>query len=110
SRIDNDCQYQGIVVGDTGPGIPPADLEHLFERNYRGVQAEGDIPGTGLGLAIAQTLMREMQGYIEVISPAVGTPWMPVSALQNPESEANCVGPGSAFIVWLAEVERLATS
>ncbi len=95
-------QYQGIVVSDTGPGIPAEDLVRLFERNYRGVQAEGDIPGTGLGLAIAQSLVAEMQGFIEVISPAVGTPWLPTSAF---DAES---GPGTVFIVWLLEVERRA--
>lgn len=103
SRINGSAQYQGIVVGDTGPGIPPADRARLFERNFRGVQAEGDLPGTGLGLAIAQSLMLEMQGFIEVISPAVSTPWMPpVSTFPD----ASAVGPGSVFIVWLLEVER----
>ncbi|MEM8502195.1 MAG: ATP-binding protein [Cyanobacteria bacterium P01_D01_bin.1] len=95
-------QYQGVVIGDTGPGIPADDLARLFERNYRGVQAEGDIPGTGLGLAIAQSLVAEMQGFIEVISPAAGTPWLPASAF---DAES---GPGTAFIVWLLEVERRA--
>lgn len=90
--------YQGIVVGDTGPGIPASDLARLFERHYRGVQAEGVIPGTGLGLAIAQSLVGEMQGSIEVISPAVGTPWMPI---------ASTSGAGTVFIVWLLEVERI---
>ena len=93
-------QYQGIVVGDTGPGIPADDLVRLFERNYRGVQADGDIPGTGLGLAIAQSLTAEMQGFIEVISPAAGTPWLPVDAFKSGS------GPGTVFIVWLLEVER----
>ena len=93
-------QYQGVVIGDTGPGIPAEDLVRLFERNYRGVQAESDIPGTGLGLAIAQSLVAEMQGFIEVISPAAGTPWLPTSAF---DAES---GPGTVFIVWLLEVER----
>ncbi|NEQ26957.1 MAG: sensor histidine kinase, partial [Microcoleus sp. SIO2G3] len=45
-------RMQGVAIADTGPGIPAADRSHLFERHYRGVQAEGEIPGTGLGLAI----------------------------------------------------------
>ena len=102
SRYSAQGQYQGIVVGDTGPGIPAEDLVRLFERNYRGVQAKGDIPGTGLGLAIAQSLIAEMQGFIEVVSPAAGTPWLPASAF-NTDS-----GPGTVFIMWLLEVERRA--
>ncbi|MGL5806928.1 MAG: GAF domain-containing sensor histidine kinase, partial [Xenococcaceae cyanobacterium] len=56
--------YQGIAIGDTGYGIPLEDRQHLFERHYRGAQAEGDIPGTGLGLAIAKELLEKMQGKI----------------------------------------------
>jgi signal transduction histidine kinase len=62
---------QVIAVSDNGPGIPPADLAHVFERHYRGAQAETEIPGTGLGLAIASTLIEQMQGRIEVFSPAI---------------------------------------
>jgi hypothetical protein len=60
-----------ISVSDTGPGIPPEDLPHLFERHYRGVQAQGAIPGSGLGLAIARTLMEQMHGKIQGFSPAL---------------------------------------
>jgi signal transduction histidine kinase len=57
-----------IYVQDTGVGIPESDLPHLFERNFRGRQAEGDISGTGLGLAIANELVQQMEGSIHVIS------------------------------------------
>lgn len=106
SRSADRAHYQGIVVGDTGPGIPPEDLARLFERNYRGVQSQGDIPGTGLGLAIAQSLVQDMQGLIEVVSPAVQTPWMPSAALAGARLEKAAFGPGTVFIVWLLEVER----
>lgn len=59
-----------IAIADTGPGIPSQDLEHLFERHYRGVQAETSIPGSGLGLAIAKELIQQMQGEIQVVSPS----------------------------------------
>ena len=57
-----------IYVQDTGVGIPDSDLLRLFERNFRGRQADGNIVGTGLGLAIANELVQEMQGSIHVIS------------------------------------------
>ncbi len=57
-----------IYVQDTGVGIPEADLPRLFERNFRGRQAGGDISGTGLGLAIANELVQKMEGSIHVIS------------------------------------------
>ena len=82
-----------IAISDTGPGIPVQDLEHLFERHYRGVMAESDIPGTGLGLAIARDLLVQMQGEIEVFSPA-DPRWLPPDV---PDS----AGPGTTFVVWL---------
>jgi signal transduction histidine kinase len=79
---------QGIAISDTGPGIPPEDRARLFERHYRGVQARSDIPGTGLGLAIAKEWVEQMQGQIEIISPAIA-------------DRANSNFPGTTFIVWL---------
>lgn len=88
------ANFQGIVISDNGPGIPPQDLEHLGERHYRGVQAQTEIPGTGLGLAIAKQLIEQMQGKIEVFSPAIN------SKLTSPDA------PGTTFIIWLPEVEN----
>ena len=59
-----------IAVTDTGPGIPPEDMPHIFERRFRGVQAQGGIPGSGLGLSIARNLVEQMHGTIQVFSPA----------------------------------------
>ncbi|MBD2386169.1 sensor histidine kinase [Cylindrospermum sp. FACHB-282] len=86
------ANFQGIAISDTGPGIPPEDLEHLGERHYRGVQAKTEIPGTGLGMAIAKQLIEQMQGEIEVFSPAIN------SAITSPHT------PGTTFIIWLPEV------
>ncbi|MEM8641593.1 MAG: HAMP domain-containing sensor histidine kinase [Cyanobacteria bacterium P01_G01_bin.54] len=76
----------GVAIQDTGLGIPTHDQAHIFERQYRGVQANGEIPGTGLGLAIVQDLLTQMQGRIEVISPNPGqnqgttfTVWLPLA-------------------------------
>jgi signal transduction histidine kinase len=80
----------GIAVKDTGAGIPVEDQKRIFERHYRGVQAQGDISGTGLGLAIAQELGTKMQGEIELISP-------------NNLAENS---PGTTFIVWLVISEQ----
>ncbi len=42
-----------VVVRDHGPGIPEADLPHVFDRFYRAPGARG-LPGSGLGLAIVR--------------------------------------------------------
>ena len=91
-----------IAISDTGPGIPPQDLEHLFERHYRGVQAATAIPGSGLGLAIAKELIEQMQGEIEVFSPAQSVWTKQNSDLIN-QTEDNR-GKGTTFIVWLSLV------
>jgi PAS domain S-box-containing protein len=70
-----------FTVVDTGPGIEPQDLPHLFERFYRGTAGrQASAPGTGLGLAISQEIVTHLGGYITV------------------ESEG---GHGAAFTVWL---------
>lgn len=60
-----------MEVSDTGRGIPPEDLPHVFDRLYRGSRARSDAPGgAGLGLPIAASLIRAMGGEIEAISTA----------------------------------------
>ena len=66
----DDCDDRvELWITDTGYGIPKDDQNRLFERHYRGVQAQSTIAGTGLGLSIARELMRQMQGEIMVLSP-----------------------------------------
>ncbi len=91
--------FQGIAVGDTGAGIPLSDQPQLFARHFRGVRAQGDIPGTGLGLAIVQDLVQGMGGYIDLVSPVQGTPWLPLEAVAYPPN------PGVVFVVWLKALD-----
>jgi heavy metal sensor kinase len=56
-----------VAVRDTGPGIPPGDLPHVFERFYRSDHSRSQ-PGTGLGLSLARALARAHQGDITVTS------------------------------------------
>ena len=76
-----------IEVSDTGVGIDPAELPHIFERFYRGSQAnEARGSGSGLGLAIVHSIVDMHGGTIEVESR---------------------VGSGSRFIVTLPRDPRL---
>ncbi len=71
----------GVAVQDTGSGIPPHDVHHIFDRFYRVEKSRSRAHGgVGLGLAIARTLTELQGGRIEVESR---------------------VGAGSTFTVWL---------
>ncbi len=54
-----------IDVEDTGVGIAPADLPHVFDRFYRGATARGR-PGSGLGLAIVRQVAEIHGGEVTV--------------------------------------------
>jgi two-component system OmpR family sensor kinase len=64
-----------LRVEDTGVGIAPEDLAHVFERFYRADPARTRDPGgSGLGLAIAQSIAEQHRGAIQIESrPGVGT-------------------------------------
>jgi signal transduction histidine kinase len=56
-----------VEVRDTGEGIAPEDLPHVFERFYRGRNGDGR-PGAGLGLALTKELAEAMGGAVEAAS------------------------------------------
>jgi signal transduction histidine kinase len=71
-----------VIVRDTGPGIPAADLPYIFERFYRAEKSRtrGRSSGFGLGLSIAQWIVENHGGSVEVESKE---------------------GAGTTFAVWL---------
>ena len=53
-----------LSVADQGPGLDPGELEHLFERFYRGRTARGTTFGTGMGLSITRGLLTAAGGRV----------------------------------------------
>jgi len=66
-RVGRDADGPFVEVGDTGTGIEPKHLEHVFDRFYRADPARSG-PGSGLGLAIARENARLLGGDIAVRS------------------------------------------
>ncbi len=78
--------YNEITVTDTGIGIPPDDIERVFERFYQvdGTQKRKE-GGTGLGLSICQDIIEHYAGTIRINSVA---------------------GKGSSFIITMPAVDQ----
>lgn len=70
-RTGTDGDHAFLEVVDSGPGIAPADLPHVFERFYRGA-ATSSVPGSGIGLAIARELVDAHGGSIDAANDPGG--------------------------------------
>ena len=69
AKPSSDGRYAEVTVRDTGTGIPPEELSHLFERFHRVEGARGrSIEGSGIGLALVQELIKLHGGTIRVTS------------------------------------------
>jgi signal transduction histidine kinase len=70
-RVDVIAEPNGrnveVTVADTGIGVAPKDLEHIFDRFYRADNTR-HLPGMGLGLAIAHHIVEQHEGAIRVES------------------------------------------
>ncbi len=67
-RVDVQSDQIILQVTDTGPGIPPADQPHIFEKFYRASNVPKGVGGSGLGLAIVKSIVDSHQGRIWVES------------------------------------------
>jgi signal transduction histidine kinase len=93
SRVSSANSYR-IDIKDTGPGVPPDRLSHIFEEytSYAGPQ---DRSGGGLGLAICRLIMSRHEGHIWADSHQRGASFSFVLPYRRMESQGNI--PSSAL-------------
>ncbi len=101
--------YVELTVSDTGPGMPPGVLEHVFEPF---VTTRGAVPGAGLGLAAVYGTVRQAGGDLTVESwPGRGTEiriLLPraVDRSPGPERDGSAEHPAATETILLVEAER----
>jgi PAS domain S-box-containing protein len=83
-----------VDIEDTGLGLDPEEIEHLFDRFYRGTQANASqIKGVGLGLAITKAIVEAHGGEIEVESePGLGSNFrvhLPLKEIETTDADAS---------------------
>jgi PAS domain S-box-containing protein len=67
--VKGDDQTVSVTIADSGIGIPPEDVPHLFQKFYRVDNSDTrEIGGTGLGLYISRKLIESNNGHIGVNS------------------------------------------
>lgn len=80
-----------VSVLDRGPGVPPEDIDRIFERFYRSSRTAGLAPGAGLGLAVCRRLIEGMGGTIRAELRQEGglavTFWLPAFADPGDDDE-----------------------
>jgi heavy metal sensor kinase len=69
-RVARDAGAARIEVRDTGAGMPPEVLPHIFERFFRADPARPSAEGVGLGLSLAKWIVDRHNGRIDVSSKA----------------------------------------
>ncbi|MCK1714907.1 MULTISPECIES: sensor histidine kinase KdpD [unclassified Bradyrhizobium] len=84
-KSQRDSDHVVLQVADEGDGIPPEELESVFDKFYRAQKGDHVRPGTGLGLAISRGFVEAMRGTISAAnrsdrSGAVLTIRLPVPA------------------------------
>jgi signal transduction histidine kinase/DNA-binding response OmpR family regulator len=68
-RASLDTEMVSIDILDTGPGIPPSEVDKIFDRFYQvDSSSSRDFEGSGIGLSLVKELVQLMKGQVEVES------------------------------------------
>jgi K+-sensing histidine kinase KdpD len=89
--VTGDAGGGSVAVLDEGPGVPPEDIERIFERFYRSDHTAGIAPGAGLGLAVCRRLIEGLGGTIRAdLRPEGGLAvsfWLPAYDVEEDGDE-----------------------
>jgi signal transduction histidine kinase len=95
-RADWDCGTSVFEVEDTGEGIAPDEVEHIFEAFVQASAGKRAREGTGLGLAISRDYVELMGGTIDLKSEVGrGTVFrvaLPLPAAEKPDEDGERAG------------------
>jgi two-component system phosphate regulon sensor histidine kinase PhoR len=72
AEVDESEQVVRIKVSDTGVGIPPEEIEHLFNKFYRVKANNKYAKGTGLGLNLVKQIIEKLHGGRVFVTSTVG--------------------------------------
>src|SRR5439155_1197018 len=64
AKFDRAARKVRLSVTDHGPGVPEADVRHLFEPFHRGSNATTNTPGNGLGLHLVRKIVEAREGAV----------------------------------------------
>lgn len=102
--------YAVLSVADTGCGIPAEELGRVFEPFFTKKRAS-ENSGTGLGLAIVHGVVKENDGFLDVISaPGVGTTfslYFPISAASQPRAAKPSLLPRGQARILVIDDEQI---
>lgn len=87
-RIEGEHDRVRLTVSDTGPGIPPEELERVFDRFFRADEARrsADVGGSGLGLSIVRAIVKLHGGEISAANRPEGGAVFTVELPRQPTS------------------------
>lgn len=84
-----------VEVEDEGPGVPPGDLERIFDEFYRAPGRTADVPGTGLGLSICRGIVEAHGGRTWAERRGPGTAFCFTLPLDPAENEVSAAARGA---------------
>nr|WP_239537670.1 ATP-binding protein [Dyella mobilis] len=71
-KVWTNAEHVVLSVEDEGPGIPPGEIDQVFDKFFRGRSDRRGASGVGLGLSVTRGLIESFGGTVEAVSPVAG--------------------------------------